>query len=179
MCGVQSTAEQCMCGGCGKGCGEMELPLGFTRRMEELLGEESEAFFASYERERPQGLRLNGWKTREGRQAGWEQAGAAQEAAWLRERAAFPCGRSPGSRKDIFMGRTAGRAAAPSMRRASNICRSPAPWRPGRCWIRSRVTECWTCVQPQGESPAILPPGLRGEDSFSPMRFIRPGQTLR
>ena len=89
MCGVQSTAEQCMCGGCGKGCGEMELPLGFTRRMEELLGEESEAFFASYERERPQGLRLNGWKTREGRQAGWEQAGAAQEAAWLRERAGF------------------------------------------------------------------------------------------
>ena len=78
-----------MCGGCGKGCGEMELPLGFTRRMEELLGEESEAFFASYERERPQGLRLNGWKTREGRQAGWEQAGAAQEAAWLRERAGF------------------------------------------------------------------------------------------
>ncbi len=37
----------------------MELPQDFIRRMEKMLGEESSAFFASFEKERTYGLRLN------------------------------------------------------------------------------------------------------------------------
>lgn len=40
----------------------INLPAAFTERMKEMLGEEYEAFIASYEKERSQGLRVNGLK---------------------------------------------------------------------------------------------------------------------
>ena len=61
----------------------MDLPKGFRERMEVLLGEEYPDFLKSYEGEKAQGLRLNGWKTEEGRRDGWEQSGAAREAELL------------------------------------------------------------------------------------------------
>ena len=39
--------------------GKTELPGGFAAKMRELLGEEWEEFFKSYDREKAQGLRLN------------------------------------------------------------------------------------------------------------------------
>ena len=40
-----------------------DLPVRFKERMKELLGEGYEAFEASYDKERVQGLRLNSLKT--------------------------------------------------------------------------------------------------------------------
>lgn len=40
----------------------INLPAAFTERMKQMLGEEYEAFIASYEKERSQGLRVNGLK---------------------------------------------------------------------------------------------------------------------
>ena len=37
----------------------MQLPEEFASRMREMLGEESDAFFAGYEKERVYGLRVN------------------------------------------------------------------------------------------------------------------------
>ena len=47
-----------------------ELPQRFKERMRELLGNEYEAFEASYEQEKVQGLRFNSLKTRLGRSRG-------------------------------------------------------------------------------------------------------------
>ena len=55
----------------------MELPQGFRERMSRLLGGEYPAFLASYDREISRGLRLNGWKSREGRREGFGEAGEA------------------------------------------------------------------------------------------------------
>ena len=52
-----------------------ELPQRFKERMRELLGNEYEAFEASYEQEKVQGLRFNSLKTKEGREPDWEEAG--------------------------------------------------------------------------------------------------------
>ena len=49
------------------------LPQRFKERMKELLGEEYSAFEASYEQEKVQGLRFNSLKTKEGREADWEE----------------------------------------------------------------------------------------------------------
>ena len=49
-----------------------ELPQRFKERMRELLGNEYEAFEASYEQEKVQGLRFNSLKTKEGREPDWE-----------------------------------------------------------------------------------------------------------
>ena len=51
-----------------------ELPQRFKERMRELLGNEYEAFEASYEQEKVQGLRFNSLKTKEGREPDWEEA---------------------------------------------------------------------------------------------------------
>ena len=37
----------------------MNLPQDFTNRMQKLLGDEAHAFFASYEKEKSYGLRVN------------------------------------------------------------------------------------------------------------------------
>ena len=58
-----------------------ELPQRFKERMRELLGNEYEAFEASYEQEKVQGLRFNSLKTKEGREPDWEEAGAKTLAA--------------------------------------------------------------------------------------------------
>ena len=44
----------------------VDLPVRFKERMKELLGEGYEAFEASYDKERVQGLRLNSLKTADG-----------------------------------------------------------------------------------------------------------------
>ena len=67
----------------------MELPQGFRERMSRLLGGEYPAFLASYDREISRGLRLNGWKSREGRREGWEREGSGEEADFLRKEAGF------------------------------------------------------------------------------------------
>ena len=51
----------------------VQLPEAFCERMRQLLGDQYEAFAASYERERVQGLRLNGLKA-ERPAGGWEEA---------------------------------------------------------------------------------------------------------
>jgi len=57
----------------------VQLPEAFCERMRQLLGDQYEAFIASYERERVQGLRLNGLKA-ECPAGGWEEAARALEA---------------------------------------------------------------------------------------------------
>ena len=47
------------------------LPEAFKKRMKELFKDEYEAFEASYEKERVQGLRFNSLKSVEGRKIGW------------------------------------------------------------------------------------------------------------
>ena len=49
------------------------LPEAFKKRMKELFKDEYEAFEASYEKERVQGLRFNSLKSVEGRKTGWEK----------------------------------------------------------------------------------------------------------
>ena len=53
-----------------------DLPVRFKERMKELLGEGYEAFEASYDKERVQGLRLNSLKTADGIREDWEEEGA-------------------------------------------------------------------------------------------------------
>ena len=54
----------------------VDLPVRFIERMKELLGEGYEAFEASYDKERVQGLRLNSLKTADGIREDWEEEGA-------------------------------------------------------------------------------------------------------
>ena len=82
----------------------MDLPKGFRERMEVLLGEEYPDFLKSYEGERAQGLRLNGWKTEEGRRDGWEQSGAAREAELLCGLAGFSLRPVPWAAEGYFYG---------------------------------------------------------------------------
>lgn len=57
----------------------VQLPEAFCERMRQLLGDQYEAFAASYERERVQGLRLNGLKA-ERPAGGWEEEARVLEA---------------------------------------------------------------------------------------------------
>lgn len=50
----------------------IELPERFKERMKERLGEEYEAFLASYEKDRVQGLRFNSLKMESGQKDSWE-----------------------------------------------------------------------------------------------------------
>ena len=49
----------------------VDLPVRFKERMKELLGEGYEAFEASYDKERVQGLRLSSLKTADGIREDW------------------------------------------------------------------------------------------------------------
>ena len=87
-----------------------ELPQRFKERMRELLGNEYEAFEASYEQEKVQGLRFNSLKTKEGREPDWEEAGVKTLAAetakllnmeltpvpWVKEGYYYPLDARPG-----------------------------------------------------------------------------------
>ena len=78
--------------------------------MRELLGNEYEAFEASYEQEKVQGLRFNSLKTKEGREPDWEEAGVKTLAAetakllnmeltpvpWVKEGYYYPLDARPG-----------------------------------------------------------------------------------
>ena len=71
----------------------MDLPKGFRERMEVLLGEEYPDFLKSYEGERAQGLRLNGWKTEEGRRRGTGSRAAVRAGRILPAACSLGCGR--------------------------------------------------------------------------------------
>ena len=87
-----------------------ELPQRFKECMRELLGNEYEAFEASYEQEKVQGLRFNSLKTKEGREPDWEEAGVKTLAAetakllnmeltpvpWVKEGYYYPLDARPG-----------------------------------------------------------------------------------
>ena len=87
-----------------------ELPQRFKERMRELLGNEYEAFEASYEQEKVQGLRFNSLKTKEGREYDWEEKGVKSLAektsqvlqmeltpvSWVKEGYYYPLEARPG-----------------------------------------------------------------------------------
>ena len=62
------------------------LPEAFKKRMKELFKDEYEAFEASYEKERVQGLRFNSLKSAEGRKTGWEKEAVPGLAALMENR---------------------------------------------------------------------------------------------
>lgn len=62
------------------------LPEAFRKRMRELFKDEYEAFEASYEKERVQGLRFNSLKSMEGRTADWENEAVPALAALMEEK---------------------------------------------------------------------------------------------
>lgn len=97
-----------------------ELPQRFKERMRELLGNEYEAFEASYEQEKVQGLRFNSLKTKEGREDDWEEKGVKSLAektsqvlqmeltpvSWVKEGYYYPLEARPGnilSTKQVFI----------------------------------------------------------------------------
>lgn len=92
----------------------MDLPQAFKEKMKGLLGEEYTEFLESYEKERKQGLRLNLLKTSQER---------------FEKEAPFSCPRFHGQRRDTITERRIALAFIHTMRQASIIFRSPAPWR--------------------------------------------------
>lgn len=62
------------------------LPEAFRERMKVLLGDEYEAFEASYENERVQGLRFNSLKSKAGREMNWEKRAVSGLAGLMEEK---------------------------------------------------------------------------------------------
>lgn len=81
-----------------------ELPVRFRERMKELLGDEYEAFEASYDKERVQGLRFNSLKTEQGMEDGWEEEGVRALAHMVSGRAGFTLERIPWVREGYYYG---------------------------------------------------------------------------
>lgn len=81
-----------------------ELPERFKARMKELLGEEYEAFEASYDKERVQGLRFSGLKTLQGMEDGWEETGVMELAARAASRTGFSLEKIPWAREGYYYG---------------------------------------------------------------------------
>ena len=67
----------------------IRLPEQFTERMKGMLGEEYEAFAASYEKERVQGLRFNSLKWKEGEREDWEEKGVLELVSMVEREAGF------------------------------------------------------------------------------------------
>lgn len=84
--------------------GMTQLPEGFKKRMRELLGEEYEAFAASYEKERVQGLRFNSLKTAKGREEGWETGLGADMADFVHEREGLTLKHIPWVKEGYYYG---------------------------------------------------------------------------
>lgn len=72
-----------------------ELPARFEERMRELLGDEYQAFAASYDKERVQGLRFNGLKAEGGLETEWEITGAPALAERIRRETGLSLERIP------------------------------------------------------------------------------------
>lgn len=81
-----------------------ELPMRFKERMKELLGDEYDAFEAGYDSGRVQGLRLNGLKTRQGMEKGWEEEGAGRLAARITGQTGFSLEKIPWVREGYYYG---------------------------------------------------------------------------
>lgn len=81
-----------------------ELPVRFRERMKTLLGEEYEAFEASYDKERVQGLRLNALKAEEGLREGWEMDGAEKLADYIKQRTGFTLERIGWAKEGYYYG---------------------------------------------------------------------------
>ena len=79
-----------------------DLPVRFKERMKELLGEGYEAFEASYDRERVQGLRLNSLKTAEGMREGWEEDGVRALAEQVAAQAGLCLGKIPWVKEGFY-----------------------------------------------------------------------------
>ena len=104
------------------------LPEAFKKRMRELLKDEYEAFEASYEKERVQGLRFNSLKSVEGRKTGWEKEAVPGLAALMENRLGTALTPIPWVRRGTIMRRRPARADIRSMKPACTIYRNPAPW---------------------------------------------------
>lgn len=89
----------------------INLPAAFTERMKQMLGREYDAFIASYDKERSQGLRVNGLKT---------------DPAEFAKTAPFSLNRLRGRRRDSLMGRRIVRGVIRTTMRAFTIFRSRA-----------------------------------------------------
>lgn len=81
-----------------------ELPVRFKERMRELLAEEYEAFEASYDKERVQGLRFSSLKVQRGLLHGWEEQGAGDLAALTEQRAGFVLEKIPWVKEGYYYG---------------------------------------------------------------------------
>lgn len=87
-----------------------QLPEQFEQRMKKLLGDEYEAFAASYDKERVQGLRFNSLKSKDGKRENWEKAQTAalaektekcldttlKKIPWVKEGYYYEAGARPG-----------------------------------------------------------------------------------
>ena len=79
-----------------------ELPVRFKERMKELLGDEYEAFEASYDSERVQGLRFNSLKAWGGTEDGWEEQGVRDLAQKVSDRAGFSLKKIPWVKEGFY-----------------------------------------------------------------------------
>lgn len=79
-----------------------DLPVRFEERMKELLGDEYQDFAASYDRERVQGLRLNGLKTEQ--DEAWEITGAPALADYIRRETGFGLEKIPWVKEGYYYG---------------------------------------------------------------------------
>ena len=81
-----------------------DLPVRFKERMKELLGEGYEAFEASYDKERVQGLRLNSLKTADGIREDWEEEGAHALARLVEGQAGLCLEKIPWVKEGFYYG---------------------------------------------------------------------------
>ena len=79
-----------------------ELPVRFKERMKELLGDEYEAFEASYDSERVQGLRFNSLKAWGGTEDGWEEQGVRDLAQKVSDSAGFSLKKIPWVKEGFY-----------------------------------------------------------------------------
>ena len=100
----------------------IHLPEAFCERMRGLLGDQYGEFIASYDRDRVQGLRLNGLKT-----AGPESS-PRDLARKIEQEAGFELQPIPWVRDGFITGRRTGPENILTTRPEHIIFRSPAPW---------------------------------------------------
>ena len=96
------------------------LPAAYVERMTSLLGDEAEAFFASYDRPARPGLRVNTQQD-----LGRGSSSSARPGRW---------NRSPGARTGSTCRRTRRPASIPGMPPGSITCRNRRPWRRSKPW---------------------------------------------
>ena len=82
----------------------IRLPEQFTERMKGMLGEEYEAFAASYEKERVQGLRFNSLKWKEGEREDWEEKSVLELVSMVEREAGFSLSPIPWVKEGFYYG---------------------------------------------------------------------------